>query len=437
MTRGTGAGTAALALLAAALVALAAPGPALVPGAGGDEPRWVLGVFGDGLGLDGGGYLAALYAAFAAYLAVVWAAPRLGGRVVAGAVVAAVVLFAVAPPLLSLDVFSYISYGRLQVEGLNPYDFAPADIPLDPAAARVDDYREAVSVYGPLWSAVSYPLALLGPQAALWAMKALAAAAALALVAVAARLAALRGLDPARTGALVGLNPILLVHGVGGAHNDVLMTLGVVAGAWLLASDRPAGAGVALTGGIAVKAAAGLAAPFAALGAWRAGHPRAPIPSTVGLSPHGGHKPTLGGLGRLILGAAGAAVALAAFALAAYGGSAAEALDVLGGSQDKVSRYSVPATAARGLGVDVDPVRTVAVTLFVVAFAYLLWRTWRGMDWIRAAGWATLALLLATAYLTPWYVIWALPLAAVSRDRALLGVTLALGGFQLVNSVPL
>jgi hypothetical protein len=414
MTRGTGAGTVALALLAAALVALAAPGPALVPGAAGDEPRWILGVFGGGLGLGGGGYLAALYVAFAAYLAVVWAAPRLGGRAVAIAVVAAVVLFAVAPPLLSLDVFSYISYGRLQVEGLNPYDFAPADIPLDPAAARVDDYREAVSVYGPLWSAVSYPLALLGPQAALWAMKALAAAAALALVAVAARLAALRGLDPARAGALVGLNPILLVHGVGGAHNDVLMTLGVVAGAWLMAGGRAAGAGATLTGGIAVKAAAGLAAPFAALGAWRAGR-----------------------LGRLAFGAAGAAVALAAFALAAYGGSAAEALDVLGGSQDKVSRYSVPATAARGLGVDVDPVRTVAVTLFVVAFAHLLWRTWRGMDWIRAAGWATLALLLATAYLTPWYLIWALPLAAVSRDRALLGVTLALGAFQLVNSVPL
>ena len=110
---------------------------------------------------------------------------------------------------------------------------------------------------------------------------------------------------------------------------------------------------------------------------------------------------------------------------------------MLGGTQDKVSRYSIPATLARGLGVDVDPVRSVAVVLFALAFAWLLWRAWRGMDWVRAAGWATLALLLATAYLTPWYVIWALPLAVVARDRALLALTLGLAAFQLVNSIPL
>lgn len=431
--KSTRVGAAALGLLGLALVALAAPGPELVPGAGTDAPRWVLGVFGDGLGLDGSEYLAVLYVAFAAYLVVAWAAPALGGRAIRWAVIAGVVLFALAPPLLSLDVFSYASYGRLQVDGLNPYDFAPADIPGDAAAARVQDYRDAVSVYGPLFSALSYPLALLGPEAAVWAMKALAALSALALVAVSARLAVARGLDSARTAALVGLNPILLVHGVGGAHNDVLMTLGVVAGAWLLADGRPGTAGASLAAAVAVKAAGALAAPFALLGAIRT----ATLSPSVEKRPTMGRNSTFGGARRLVAGGVAAAGALGAFALLAYGASAVEALDVLGGSQDRISRYSVPATLARGIGVDVDPVRSVFVALFAAAVLVLLWRTWRGMDWIRAAGWATLGLLLATAYLTPWYVLWALPFAAVSRDRALLGLTLALAAYQLVNAVPL
>lgn len=404
------AGIGALALLAPALLALAAPGPALVPGAAGDAPRWVEGVFGAGLGLEGPEYLAILYAGFVAYLVGAWAAPALGRRAVRRAVVLAVLLFALAPPLLSLDVFSYVSYGRLQVEGLSPYEHAPADLPSDEAAARVQDYREAVSVYGPLFTGLSYPLALLGAGAAVWAMKALAALSALALVACSARLAALRGVDPVRVTALVGLNPVLLVHGVGGAHNDVLMTLGVVAAAWLMAAGRTFGAGASLAAAIGVKAAAGLAAPFALLaGAGR----------------------------RLVAGALVCALALAALALAAYGDAAVEAFDVLGGSQDKVSRYSVPATLARGLGVGIDPVRTAFVVAFAGVALALLWRTWRGMDWIRAAGWATLALLVASAYLTPWYLVWALPLVAVARDRALLAATLALCAYQLVNSIPL
>jgi hypothetical protein len=62
--------------------------------------------------------------------------------------------------------------------------------------------------------------------------------------------------------------------------------------------------------------------------------------------------------------------------------------------------------------------------------------TARGGDWVRAAGWAGLGLLCTTVYLTPWYLIWALPLAAVSRDRALIALTLALSAYQLTVGVP-
>ena len=56
---------------------------------------------------------------------------------------------------------------------------------------------------------------------------------------------------------------------------------------------------------------------------------------------------------------------------------------------------------------------------------------------IRASAWATLALLLATAWLLPWYLIWLLPLAAISRDRPLQLLTLGLTAYQLGARIPL
>jgi hypothetical protein len=60
----------------------------------------------------------------------------------------------------------------------------------------------------------------------------------------------------------------------------------------------------------------------------------------------------------------------------------------------------------------------------------VIWLTvevWRGrLDWITAAGWATVALLLTAGFLLPWYVAWLIPLAALSADRRLQGASLAL-----------
>jgi hypothetical protein len=45
--------------------------------------------------------------------------------------------------------------------------------------------------------------------------------------------------------------------------------------------------------------------------------------------------------------------------------------------------------------------------------------------------------LLATAWLVPWYAIWVLPLAAISRSRALMAATVMLCAYMLVIAVPL
>ena len=109
---------------------------------------------------------------FAAYLAVLAAAPRLGRRVVWAAIVLAVTAFAVAPVLLSHDVYSYLDYARLGgVHGLDPYVHPPPAAPADPAFAHVT-WTEATSAYGPLFTLATYPLAWLPVGLAVAALKA-------------------------------------------------------------------------------------------------------------------------------------------------------------------------------------------------------------------------------------------------------------------------
>ena len=53
------------------------------------------------------------------------------------------------------------------------------------------------------------------------------------------------------------------------------------------------------------------------------------------------------------------------------------------------------------------------------------------------AGWATLALLLSTAWLLPWYAIWALPLAALADSRRLRVATLVFCAYAILIHLPL
>jgi len=60
----------------------------------------------------------------------------------------------------------------------------------------------------------------------------------------------------------------------------------------------------------------------------------------------------------------------------------------------------------------------------VLIVLHLMWRTWRGYDWVAASGWTLLAIAVTSTWLLAWYTLWSLPLAAVGRDRRLLVATL-------------
>ena len=405
-------GLAALATLGVLSVAIAAAGPDIVPAAGrGDDPGWLLGLYGDGLGIDGDAVIWLERAMLAAYAVVMLCAAAISRRVLWGAMVALVGVFALAPPLLSLDVFSYVSYARLEaVHGLNPYEYPPGAVPSDPAVPFVADFRGQVSVYGPLFTLATLPLGLVGVAGAVWSLKAIAAASVLVTALIASRVAASRGSDPAGAAALVALNPLVLVHVVGGAHNDALMALAMTAGVAMVLAGREAFGGAGLLAAAAIKASALVVAPFALLGSERRGP--------------------------LVAGFAAAGVALIALGLVFFGSAIDEALRVVGDNQENPSYASLPATLSRELGAGIDPMRGLCLGAFAVSVALLLRWCARGGDWVRAAGWAALGLLLASSYLTPWYVIWVLPLAAVARDRALATASVGVTAFLLLHQVP-
>jgi hypothetical protein len=318
-----------------------------------------------------------------------------------GAVVAAHVIFLLAPPLFSADVFGYVDYARLWVlHGFDPYVHVPADALRDPAVPFVR-WRGVSTPYGPLFTLVSAPLAWLSVPAALWACKALAASLSLACCALVWRIAQRRALDPLRAVLFVGLNPLLLAYGVGGAHNDFVLLV-LVLGAVLLALEErqfPSGALGALA--VGVKAPSAVVLPFLLLAT------RSPR--------------------RALAGALAGAAALLAFAFVAFEREALGFVSQIREQQQFVATHSVPNRVATLLGFATLPtgVRLLFALAFAAAVAALLWATWRErIDWLTAAGWATLALLLSTAWLVPWYVVWVLPLAAVARDPRLRGATL-------------
>jgi hypothetical protein len=62
---------------------------------------------------------------------------------------------------------------------------------------------------------------------------------------------------------------------------------------------------------------------------------------------------------------------------------------------------------------------------------------WRKRDSLTPAGWASVALLLTLSWVLPWYVLWVLPMAALSRSRALRTTALVFGVFFVLAWAPL
>jgi Glycosyltransferase family 87 len=389
-------------------------------------PPALAGVFNAaGLNLHVGGAIAALLLMFVSYAVVVAASGQLSARVVLMAIAGLHALVVLAPPLLSTDVFSYQAYARMGAEyGSNPYLNGPHAIALDQVFPYVGaKWSYAPSTYGPVFTVFSYLLAPLSIAASVVAYKSIATIASLGLVALVWHCARLRGINPVKAVALVGLNPLLVLYGIGGGHNDLLMLFVLVAAIYAILASRERLGGALTMLAIGVKLTAGLLLPFALAA--------------------GGPQRARGQRRNLAVGAGVGLALIASLSFSVFGSGAFNLLSTVTQSQSKGDWKSIPGFISTRLHLPAVGQITgyVLATAFLIVCCWLLWRVWRGRtDWIEGAGWATLAMLVASSSLLPWYVAWLLPLAALGHDRRLFRMAIVLTGvvqgIQLLGYIP-
>lgn len=389
-------------------------------------PPMLAGAFaGAGLDLHSGGTIAVFILMTSCYVGAVLIAGELSTRTVLMAIAALNAFVLLAPPLVSTDIFSYQAYARMgDLFGINPYISGPHALGIgDPVFPYVGSkWFNIPSVYGPGFTAFSYLLAPLAIGASVLVYKSIAAVSSLGIVALVFNAARLRGVNPVRAAVLVGLNPLLVLYGVGGGHNDLLMLLAMVAAVYAILRSRERLGGALAVLAIGIKLTAGILLPFAIA----AGGPRR-------------------GRGRrdLLIGAGAAFAVLGSLTLALFGPGVVNVLSTIGRSQREGDWHSIPGALSTRLGMVTagHVVSYVLAGAFVVVFVWLVRRVWRGqMDWIDGAGWATAAMLVAASSLLPWYVAWLLPFAALSSDRRLLRTSLVITclvqGVELLGYVP-
>jgi hypothetical protein len=362
---------------------------------------------GIGLSLSGTEFAVLFIILGVCYLGVLLFADSVRFRVGVGAILALHVVFLIAPPLLSSDIFNYVGYARLDaVHHLNPYVHPLSAAPTDPSYIYVG-WPLNTTAYGPLFTLGTLPLGSVSFTTAIWLLKSVSALASLACVALVWACATRLGRPALPATLFFGLNPILLAYAVGGAHNDLLMLAAALGGIYMLLIGRESGM-AALVVAVAVKSSSVVLLPFALLGS------RRPVRA-------------------LLWGLLAAAVVVAA-TLLAFGTHVSSLLHVLQHDARLETPNDVPGVIndVLGLGISTHTLGRIGMLVLLPTVALLLVRVYRGGNWLENAGWATAAVLVTTTWFLPWYLIWFLPLAALAvrpyqRFTALALTALAIG----------
>jgi hypothetical protein len=419
-------------------------------------PGWMAGPLGGlwpGLTRDGTAlrwaFTAGMVAMYACYLLALTYVPRLrlSARWAIATIVAVHAILFLAPPLALTDIFNYINYGRMEVvHHLNPYTTFPILEPHSDPSYALSNWHELLSPYGPLFTLLTFALVPLGVAASFWAIKTVLVAASLGTILLVWKCARMLDLDPVRAIVLVGLNPIVLVWGLGGDHNDFLTVFAIVLGFYLLLRARAAtgprrdarrdawrapgalsarvggwlwplsaveiGAGAAFVAATSLKASAGVLIPIVLAGLLRT--PRR--------------------MTQVLLGMIAAGVVVGVASLIAFGLHIPD----LSTQSRLVTSISVPNLIglALGAGGETETLHNLLSVVLVLSVLGCCAMAWRRRDSLTASGWATVALLVTLGWVLPWYILWLLPLAALSRSRWLRRTALVLGAYLILAWAP-
>ncbi|MBB3038891.1 alpha-(1-_6)-mannopyranosyltransferase A [Hoyosella altamirensis] len=379
-------------------------------------------------------------------LLMIWAWVRLGRATLLGNVSLAELRFTVllwtvpmllSVPLFSRDAYSYLAQGALLRDGFDPYVVGPVVNPgtlLDNVSLV---WTTTPAPYGPGFMLIAETVTRIsGDSVVIGTMLmrlAMLPGLILTLWAV-PRLARYLGGNPAIAVWLAVLNPLVLIHLIGGVHNEVLM-VGLMAAGVVLALQRHHVAGIAvITVGVAVKATAGVALPFV-VWIWMV-HLREDARQR-------GQQPAH----PFILFARTAGIGFGAFAvvlgaLSVIAGLGMGWLSALQGSARIVNWLSLPTILAHivtwvtnfSLSPVLDITRMICGAAMLAILVYVWWRyrhTQR--DALIGILFALLAIVALSPAALPWYYSWPLAIAAAfALSQRTLVVLVALSVWLMV-----
>ena len=317
-------------------------------------------------------------------------------------------------PLFSRDTYSYLAQGALLRDGFDPYAVGPIDNP----NALLDNVSPIWTIttapYGPAFIMIAKLITMLvGNHVIVGTMLLrLCMLPGLALLIWATpRIARHIGANVPIALWICALNPLVIIHLMGGVHNEMLMVGLMAAGIALTFGGRHIAGIAVIAVGVAVKATAGIALPFM-VWVWMR-H----------LCDRRGYRPL-----RAFAAAAGTSVVIFVAVFAVLSGVAGVGLGwltALAGSVKIINWLSVPTAAANvihGIGGLFFPLsfyavlqvtRLVGIAIVAVALPLLWWR-FRHDDREALTGiaWAMLVVVLFAPAALPWYYSW--PLAVIA-----------------------
>ena len=353
----------------------------------------------------------------------------LGRRVLAGSAseyaMVASAAFWLAPlllsvPLFSRDTYSYLAQGALLRDGLDPYGVGPIDNP-NPLLDNVSPiWTITTAPYGPAFIMIARLVTMLVGNhviAGTMLLRLCMLPGLALLVWATPRIARHVGANVPIALWICVLNPLVIIHLMGGVHNEMLM-VGLMAAGIALTFEQRHVAGIAVIAvGMAVKATAGLALPFMVWVWMRHLRDRREYRPLRAFS---------------VASVMSVVIVVAVFAvLSVVAGVSLGWLTALAGSVKIINWLTVPTATANlvhafgGLFFSVSfyavlqVTRVIGVAIIVVALPLLWWR-FRHDDREALVGtaWVMLVVVLFAPAALPWYYSWPLTvLAPLAQSR--------------------
>jgi alpha-1,6-mannosyltransferase len=328
-------------------------------------------------------------------------------------------------PVFSRDTYSYLAQGALLRDGFDPYVVGPIENP-NPMLDDVSPiWTTTTAPYGPVFILVAkFVTMVVGDHVIEGTMllRLCMLPGLVMLIWAAPRIARHIGANGPTALWICVLNPLVIIHLMGGVHNEMLMVGLMMAAIAMTLQDRPVWGVGLIAIAVAVKATAGIALPFMV---WMWMHR---LTAKRGLGPARAFGVATG---------ASALIFVVVFAIVSWlAGVGLGWLTALAGSVKIINWLTVPTAAANlinaigGLFLPVNFYAVLEVTriigIAVIAISLpLLWWRFRHDDRDALTG-ITLAMLVVVLFVPaalPWYYSWPLAvLSALAQSRQAISV---------------